>query len=128
MALTFTYYANYPDAPSSELTATYDPENGNQVSTVHVLNNWPVSGGFVVIRQFSLSDPARPADWDDPGGTGMVVHGPLMAPAGQSTDFDVAALGLVYAVDSPYYGDEYLTASGEGSLPAGGEIQLSLRE
>ncbi|OLT13027.1 hypothetical protein BJF79_03765 [Actinomadura sp. CNU-125] len=128
MALTFTYYSHNSDIIASELNATYDPSNGNAVSTVHVDNNWPTDGGFILIRQFSVTDPERPADWEDPTGLGNVVYGPLTAAADALTDFDVSALGLVFAFDSPYYGDEYLTASGEGSLLAGGEIQLQLRE
>lgn len=128
MALTFTYFANHSSGSQAELNATYDPSNDNLVSTVHVDNKWPTDGGFVLIRQYGATDPDRPVDWEDPTGLGVVVYGPLNAPTDALTDFDVSALGLVFAFDSPYYGDEYLTATGEGSLPAGGEIQLQLRE
>ena len=128
MALTFTYFSNNVGGVASELNATYDPDNGNQVSTVHVHNLWPTDGEFVLIRQYGATDPERPTDWEDPTGLGVVVHGPVPAQADTQTDIDVSALGLVFAFNSPYYGDEYLTASGAGSLTAGGEIQLQLRE
>lgn len=126
MAETFTYQANYPDAPSSELTATYDPEADNAVSEAHVDNKWPVDGGFVLIQQFSATDPARPDGWDE---NGVIVFGPESAPAGVVTDIDLTALGIRYATElSPYYGDEYLTVTGDGTLlPAGGEVQLALQ-
>lgn len=127
MAETFVYASYYPDNSAAEMTATYDPGDDNAVSEAHVDNGWPADGSFVVLQQYSLSDPARPEEWDDPEGTGVVVHGPVAAPQGVVTDEDLAALGLRFATSlSPYYGDEYLTSTGAGTVPAGGEIQLAL--
>lgn len=127
MAETFTYTSYYEDNAPCGIVAIYDPENDNAVGSANVDNGWPVPGGMVVLQQFSASDPARPEEWDDPNGTGVVVHGPIPAAEGVITPVDLTALGLRFATDlSPYYGDEYLTATGDGTVPAGGEIQLAL--
>jgi hypothetical protein len=127
VAETFAYTSYYPDTSAADITATYDPENDNAVSEAHIDNGWPADGQFAVLQQFSATDPARPEEWDD---NGVVVYGPITAPAGVVTDEDLSGLGLRFATElSAYYGDEYLTATGGGAIVlAGGEIQLALLE
>lgn len=98
------------------------------ISFAHVINPYNVSGMELSIRrQYSLTDPARPVDWNDEDGDGQIVWGPVAIPANSEDDIDISAAGLKFGFDSPYYGDEYLAATGDGSVSPGGEIQAVLK-
>jgi hypothetical protein len=124
----FTYVSTYTD-PDTGLSATvsafYDATTGD-VEYVRIQNDRDLDLNLHVLQQFSQADPARPANWNDPDGTGVVRFGPVRANRGTVTQATVGALHLKYAFGSPYYGDEYLTSTGQGPLDAGGEVQLVL--
>lgn len=135
MADTFTYtWANL----NSELAHAHGeytpgPDGSGQVMTVHVTNDWSTACTFMLLQQFNSADPNRPSGWSDPTGNGVRVWPDpppatqLTVAAGQTEQFDVSALGLVFMVgQTGWYGDDFCTSDGTGPVNLGGEIQLAI--
>lgn len=109
---------------SVEVTFVAEAEEaGTQVATFHAVNPTTTPFRMELRQQYSVRDPERPGDWDDPDGDGVIVWTSATIPAGWEGDVAFPA-GLAFALDSPYYGDEYLTGLAGGDLPTGGELGM----
>jgi hypothetical protein len=103
--------------------AYYDALHDNKVNIAQAVNCWNTTGTLSVVHQYNPADPAKPATgYDDE----VVVYGPQTIPAGEYAEITLSSLGIKVTGPSDWYGDTSLTATGLGTLPAGGEVIIQL--
>jgi hypothetical protein len=106
-----TAIAVYPNPATGEVTAG------------RALNCWTSDVEFVVVHQYDESDPSKPIDYTEP----VTIATTGLIETGEYSELDLSEFGIIVASESSaFYGDEYLTCSGTGSRPAGGEVAFDM--